>query len=224
MAGNRKKAIEVAVSMIDEIIPGGPSTEMTRQALEAMTDEQFDQFMQGLENGKIRLSIIATPGDEHAMSMERNIELGKKWGHSFTERLWITDRHTGTTYLSNEKYLILELPFRRQAQILSDKISIPKHSNTVDDLTGQATGASRGSRMSYPQIQLNVSNGLTNIVKEHMKYRGGDIEGFKAMNDEIMRTGKVRMADLDKMGTEVKVVSALSNYFLGMHIKSNLRG
>ena len=64
--------------------------------------------------------------------------------------------------------------------------------------------------------------GLSKSLIEFMKYRGGDLDGFNAMNNAISNTGGVRLDALDQLGTETTSTITLKTVLTGMHLKSTL--
>jgi hypothetical protein len=106
--------------------------------------------------------------------------------------------------------------------LLEKKISIPAHNNTVDDLTGQPTGPSKGAKISYPETQVFASMGLYNTLSELMKFRGGDLAGFDAMNKSISQTGSVSLKAIEPYASGVESTKTLKVFLTGMHLKSTL--
>ena len=222
MSGNRAAATGVILTYIDKLMPGSPNAEIYRQRFSEMSDKEFDEFMGQLEREEIFLTIQAPNLNKNKLSIERNFEIAKELGHEFFERIWMDEGNDIPPYLTNHKYLIVDLPLRRQAQLLTKKISIPKNNNTVDNLTGQPTGPSKGSKISYPELQILAALGLDNCSIELMKYRGGDLKGFNVMNNSISKTGGVELSTLDKLGTKVKSTTTLHTYLTSMHLQNTL--
>ena len=129
MSGNRKAAEEVVLTFIEKLMPGSPNTQFYRDRFAAMSDQEFDTFMTQLEKEEIFLTIQAPNLSEHKLSIERNLAIAQELGHEFFERVWMDEGNDIPPYLSNHKYLIVDLPLRRQAQLLTKKISIPKKKN-----------------------------------------------------------------------------------------------
>lgn len=222
MAGNRKAAEKVILDRIDALLPGSPNAQLYKDLFASMSDKQFDELMKGIEDGTKRLALIAPNLNEHKLSIERNLALAKKWNHNFFERIWIDKKDGTPPYLSPVKYLVVDLPLRRQAQLLVKKISIPQDNKSVDDFTGQPTGASKGSKISYPETQIMAAKGLDSSLTEMLKYRGGDTKGFNAMNTMIARTGGVSLASIEQLGTRVKSTDTLSKMLTCMHLENTL--
>lgn len=222
MAGNRQKAQALCLEYIEKILPGGGNRKIYEDLFASMSDEAFAEFIDKLKTGKARLAIIAPNMASSKLSVERNLALAKELGHEFFQRIWMDGKAGAPKYLSAVPYLVVDLPLRRQAQLLVKKISIPEDNRSVDNLTGQPTGASKGSKISYPEIQILAALGLDDTITELIKYRGGDQKGFIAMNDSIARTGGVSQKALEPLNTKVKVTQTLSTYLTAMHLHSTL--
>lgn len=224
MLGNRKAATAVILEYIEKLIPGSQNTQIYRDLFAAMDDKQFDDFMKKIESGENRLAVITPNLAKEKITIERNLALARELGHEFFERIWLDGGNEVPPYLSYDKYLIVDLPLRRQAQLLVKKISIPQDNKSIDDLTGQPTagGKSRGSKLSYPEIQIMAALELDQNIIEMIKYRGGDVKGFDAMNNSIAKTGGVSLKSIEALGTKVKSTQTLSTYFTAMHLSNTL--
>lgn len=218
--GNRKAAQAVILKYIEALLPGSENTAIYEKLFADMNDKQFDDFMGKLDRGEIRLTVIAPNMGKVSLNTERNLKLAKELGHQFFERLWLTDPITGKLYLSPVKYLVVDLPLRRQAQLLAKKISIPEHNKSVDDYTGQPTGASQGSKLSYPELQILAAAGLDNCIVEMIKPRGGDTKAFDFMNRQISQTGGASLKSIEALGTNVRSTETLSTWLTAAHLKN----
>jgi hypothetical protein len=222
MSGNRAAAQAFVLEYIEKLIPGSQNTKIYSDLFATMNDEQFEQFVTDIETGKSKLAIIAPNLNQHALSVDRNVAIAKELGHEFFERVWLESPNGGPNYLSVKKYLVIDLPLRRQAQLLIKKISIPDDNRSIDHMTGQPTGNSKGSKISYPELQILAALQLDHTTIELVKYRGGDTNGFNAMNDAIAKTGGVSLDALDQLGTKVKSTSTLQTFLTGMHLRNTL--
>lgn len=222
MAGNRAGATKFIVEYIDKIIPGSPNKSIWESTLEAMSDKEFDQFINELEDGRVELSIVDPNFGKHRVSVKRNLQLAEELGFSFFERLKQYRESSGRYFLTPNKYPVFLVPIRRQVQMLEKKVSIPENNNSVDDLTGQPTGASKGSKISFPEIHVLAAEGLDKSILEFIKLRGGDENSFRLMNRLLTSQGSVNMDTLDKLGTRNKSVLTLKNIFTSMHLGSTL--
>ena len=175
MAGNRKEAEKIIIDMVEAILPGGGNRQVYETFFSKMSDKDFDQWMEDINAGKERPFIYVPNGGKHKLSTERNFAIAKKIGHNFFEKIWIDQNDPERPkYLTNVPYIILELPIRRQSQLLVKKISVPENNRSIDQLSGQAAGESRSARISYPELQFLMGMNLPNSLVEFMKFRGGD--------------------------------------------------
>lgn len=229
--GNRKAATEFILKNVALIDPDDKSNvELIKNRLDALSDTEFDQLMHEMQ---------APPADDPSrpqtvlpyyvpnlakskISVIRNIEVARAIGHEFFERLWITDAQSGETFLTPNKYIVIDLPLRRQAQLLIKKASIPTDHKSIDELSGQVTGESKGSKLSFPELQAQVSQGMDSTIIEEIKIRGGDEQAYKEFERQMIETGSATQASILGLGTKVKSTVTLSNLLKGMHLDNNL--
>ncbi len=221
---NRKAFEQEVLKWINKIAPGGENQKLYENLFASMNDSEFESFVTDLETGKKKLSVISPnfSGSKNALSVERNLDVAKQLGHDFFKRIWIPKKNNTPTYLTPIKYMVITLPVRRQAQLLDKKISIPEDNNTVDNLTGQPTGKSKGSKISYPEVQVLSAINMKHSLNELMKYRGGDARGFNAMNTIISRTGEVSQKEIEPYSGVVKSTHSLKVMLTGMHLRNTL--
>lgn len=218
---NREAATKEIIKWVEEILPGGGNKEMYEDMLGKMTNVQFDAYMKKLESGEEVLGLVAPNLAKKRLSVDRNLKIAKKLGHNFFQRLWLTDPHSDITYLTPIPYLVVDLPLRRQAQLLTKKVSIPESSDRADVLTGQATGPSKGASLSFPELQTLHAQGLDRTIEELIKFRGGDEEAYRAMNNELQNTGTVSL-DSISTNSRVKSTETLATFLKSAHIQNNL--
>jgi hypothetical protein len=188
-----------------------------------MSDSEFEDWVKGLEQCTQQVSVIVPNFSKHQIDVDRNFDVAAKWGHDYFQRIWMMGPD-GSYYLTPKKYLVYDLPLRRQAQHLIKKISIPEDNKSVDDLTGQPTGKSKGSKLSYPQLQVMAALGLDHSITELMKVRGGDIKAFNASNTIIAKTGTVSQAEIEPYAGGVESTKTLSAILVAMHLSNTLEG
>jgi hypothetical protein len=116
--------------------------------------------------------------------------------------------------------MVLDMPYRRQSQTLVKKVSVPDNNRVIDQLTYQPTGASKGSKISYPELQVMIGMGLDNSIQELIEYRAGDRGGFRAYNTMAMRYGSVNMTALAPYKTGVDATKTLKVYLTSMHVSN----
>lgn len=218
--GNRKKATEELLKLIGKVLPGKENVEIYEARLAKMNNAQFDEYMQKLASGEEILSLTVPNFSKNKLNAAKNVALAKSLGHNMFQRLTLTDPESGVTYQTPIEYLVVDMPVRRQAQLLSKKISIPKDNSRVDELTGQSA-ADRVGGISFPEIQTLNAQGLESTIMELVKYRGGDEEGFRAMNNALLKTGSVDLSTIPT-GTRAKSTDTLSTFLKAMHLENTL--
>jgi hypothetical protein len=224
MPKNRKAAEAVILQRIEQMAPGGPTPQIYRDMFAKMDDQAFDAFMMKLKHRQGRLAIIApNMAKSGSLTIENALHMAESMGHDFYQRIWINPNDGKTpAFLTNKTYLVLDLPYRRQAQLLEKKARIPKHNRSIDELTGQAAGDSKGSKLSSPEIQVLAALDLPNMITEQIKFRGGDVKGFDAMNNMIDKTGAVSMEAIAHLAGGVESTKTLSTYLTSMHLSNTL--
>ena len=217
----RKDAERVMIQYIDKLMPGGENKKLYEDLFKSMTNAEFDAFMKELEEGTQVLSIVAPNDGKHEIEISRAIDICEKLGKSVFTRLTITDED-GIKTETDIEYMVVPLPFRRTAQMIVKKISVPEDSKSVSLLTGQPTGKSQGAKMTYPEIQVLASMGLEKTLLEALKIRGGDSGSFAAMNASITHYGKVSQEQIAPYSTEVESSKTLKAYLTAMHLRANV--
>lgn len=219
----RADAEEFILKHIEALLPGSPNRQTYADMFASMDDAAFDKFMETIKpKGGSILALVCSNLGPWRLSIKRNLEVAKSLNHNFFKRIWISDGTEVPKYLSPIPYLVFDLTLRRQSQMLVKKISIPEDNKSVDDLTGQPTGRSKGSSLSYPETMVLSAQDLPYSLTEMLKYRGGDIKGFNAMNAAISRTGGVSQKTIEKLGSTVRSTDTLRNMLTGMHLENTL--
>ena len=224
MVGNRKAAQAYLLEYIQKLDPSGLNSKLWVDRFATMTDPEFHQFMAGCEAGTDMICLIAPNLQRSQITTANNFKVAKELKYEFFQRIWVNKGDGSPTYLTPKRYLVILWPFRRQAQLLVKKISIPQDNKSINDLTGQpsSSGHSKGSKISYPETQILAALNLDNSIIEMIKYRGGDVKGFAAMNQSIAKTGGVSIDALSKLGTRVKSTDTLKTFLTCMHYQVDL--
>ena len=222
MAKNRKKAEEYIFKYISKLDSSGHNLKLYKDKFKLMSNKDFDEMMTKIRNGEYVLPIFSPNKGDVKLSSKTAIKVAKELGHEFFERLWLTDNVTGETYLTPIKYLVVDLPLRRQQQLLIKKMSIPSVDMTMDALTNQVTGDSKGASLSFPELQVLAASGMHKSIEEMIKVRGGDITAYNQFRHSIINTGSGTLENAGKTEGRVKSTETLSNLLKGMHLDNNL--
>lgn len=219
----KRKAVEdLILKFIKRIVTGNENYELYQALFKSMNDKEFDSFMEDLRSGKSSLSVIIPNGSNIKVDTKNNIKLAKELGYEFFQRLKVGATSSIPAYTTPNKYLILKLPVRRAAQLLSKKISVPEDDRKVDVLTGQVSDSSKGSKLTNPELQVLIGLGLKDSITELMKHRGGDLGSANALNQMIFAHGSATQNEINKYSSKVESTKTLKAYLQAMHIRSTL--
>lgn len=219
----RKQVENYILGVINAIDPSGLNAKLYKEKLFGpMTDEEFHQYIQDLKSGK-RFSIIRAPNyGPVKLDLKRNIETAKKMGLDFFQRLWIEGKGSTPTYLTPTYSFVIPTRLKRQAQLVTKGISVPKNMRTMNVLTGQPTGESQSAKISLPELQLCASAGLLKSMEELMKWRGGDVRGSAALHGMLVRHGRASLKSLKPFASGVESTNYINALFTAAHIGTNL--
>ncbi len=221
--GNRKAATAWLLDFIDSLNPGSPNRKIYQDRLAVMSDEEFDVFVNDIDSGKESLVYYSPNGfGDNSLSVERNLEIAKALGHDFFQYMILTDPDTGVVFETNNRYLVVDLPVRRQAQTLEKKVSIPENDQHTDQLTDQPTGPSKGSKISFPELQILYGQGYDRTIEELIKFRGGDTKAYQLLKTLAMTDGVVSQDNIKQVQTQVKSTEVVGTVLTAMHLGNNL--
>ena len=222
MAKNRKKTEEFILRYIAKLDTSGLNTEIYKKKFKELTNKQFDEMMTEIKNGTYTLPLYAPNQSKVRLTSQQAIKVGKELGYSFFERLWLTDDASGETYLTPIEYMVVDLPLRRQQQLLIKKMSIPSTDMTMDTLTNQVTGDSKGASLSFPELQVLAASNMNKTIEEMIKIRGGDLDAYDQFRSSVINTGSGSIEAAGRTEGRVKSIESLSALLKGMHLDNNL--
>jgi hypothetical protein len=227
----REKFIAVLAEYFPKIEQGEQNLNAYLQELRKLPEEKFEAMVASIERGRdtptavlseFILPFFVPNLKDSKIRMDGLLKLADELNVPIYQRVWTTDESTGQRYLTPIKYPVLPLAVRRQAQTLDGKQSIPTDTSVIDDLTGQPTGDSKGSAMTYTELQVFYAQGLENTIIEAIKVRGGDQKALNAFEREIIERGGASLQPILDANTHVKSTLSLNAYLRGMHLSSNL--
>lgn len=222
MAKNRKAAEELCLSIIAKIVPDGSQVPLYKQYFDSMNDKEFEAFISRLESGQEKLCIISHNFSKSPPTTENNLAIAKELGHNFFTPLIYEGINGMPSYSTPIEYMVIDVPSRRASQTIVKKAKIPKNQDTIDFLTGQPTGDSKGAKISYPELQLCMAMELDASMTELMSVRGGDDGKRRVYNAALNRYGSVSQKQLEAYATGVTSTSTLKTLFTCIHLKNNL--
>lgn len=220
MPRRRDEAEAFALSKVAKIDVSGENTRLLKEQFHAMNDKQFDEWIADCRKGIDFIPIVLPNLSGHGVTTENNIKVARELGIELLQRLWITDETTGRRFLSVEKYLLLPLPVTRQIQTLVDGFTVPDHNRSVDDLTDQPVGDSKGAGVSGPELLIMAASELDQVILECIKVRGGDAEAMRQADRSIIETGHATIAAAMALDSRAKATDTLKKFFTGCHFHS----
>ena len=215
----KNKIVKLLCNVIDTIDPSKANGDRYRKLLGPMPKSEFTKFMKHLQDGKLQLYII-TPNLELVLNTRDLLKAAKLTDTALFSRLYLKDGETGKTFLTNEKYPILQLPIRRMEQFLDNKLKVPNDDKSIDGLTGQVSGADAKSSISAQETRVIHARGLDKCLVELLKIRGGDVATYGEFRRQLEETGS---CDTDNISSATRVKSGHSMHALlvGMHIDND---
>lgn len=218
---NRAEVTKWFIDKLNQLQPGNRNVETYTTYLNALTDLEFSELMVKLKNGDTILPYYAANLYDRDVGITEALKVGDSLGINFFQQLLITDDISGTTYLTPERYFIVHLPIRRQAQHVDKGKSVALNNKYTDTLTGQATGPSRTSRLSLPEIIYLESANLTSAITEFINIRGGNVLGFREAKRQTLNTGQYSLHDIGELGSRPTSSATLHALLLGMAYENN---
>jgi DNA-directed RNA polymerase subunit K/omega len=224
MNAKRKRVEDFILTQIKNITHSDNNVKLYTDLFKSMSDDAFDTFMVKLRNKEITLAVIA-PNEKSdvKITVENNFKVAKSLGFEFFQNLNIESDGILPSYPTPNKYMILKLPIKRAAQLLSKGISVPEDNKSIDLLSGQVTGKSKSSKLTLPELQILAGLGLKDTIVELMKTRGGDAGEAMALDNLLYKQGSVSQATLRNYSTGVTSTATLDAFFNAAHIKTTLR-
>ena len=220
MNAARQKVEAYVLKHLTLLDPAGDNTARYTELFKGMDDKAFDAWMRRIRDGEETLYIYF-PNMKKCLKMEDIFKAADSAGIDFFERIWMYDEVTKTSYLTNEKYLVLRLPIRRMRQTLEHKRSIPESDRKIDLLSGQVVRPDKAAGISRIETQFMLAAGLKHPAQELVKYRGGDINAYAQLKRELEENGEGNLT-LGETGSVARAAMMYQVFLNGMHIDANV--
>lgn len=206
-----------------EVTKGKPQAMALKGRLEAMSKDELVSFFLDIANKRNYVPLIVPNfTDEDIVDFKNNLDVSNQFGVNFFEPIIIEDRASGITYCTNQKYMVVDLPVRRQVQTGESSISVPGTKVTSDDLTNQPVGDANKSRITTPEISGLNARDMRATLHEFLSVRGGNLTAMNNLDRSIIETGHGSLEVVLADGSRAKVTDSLSTILTSMHIKNNL--
>ena len=225
MNKKRKQVEKIILDFMKELTGTEFNVKLYKDMFDKMSDKEFDKFMEKLKNGMI-LQVIVPP-DKDAIpvniKVEKNLKLAKKWfNYDFFQKITIGPTSTLPKYTTKEKFLIMDLPFRRTKQTIEKGLTVSLNAKKIDMLTGQPKDESTANKLSFPELQMLVGMGMNESIIELVRDRGGDIAAMRVLLTGLTKTGTITQELVSKYAQGVLSTKTLKAYLNGMHLKNTL--
>ena len=220
--GDRKAAEEELLHFIELFSPGTTNVDVYRDRLSKMNDTQFAQFIGDLQEKRETLALFIPNLQSKVFTTEHFLKCAEAINHDFFQYLYLTEPDSGQLVKTPIKHMVITEPVRRQVQMLQKKTSIPENNRVVDERSGQAAHESKGSSISYPELQALNARGFSSAILELIKARGGDEKAYNHINRQIIETGRADLSQLDELGSSVASKDTLKVLLTGMHLRNSL--
>lgn len=190
--------------------------------LEALSDEEFDGIMEGIRQGKPMISATLPNLTSPIYDNAHLKAVAKRWGVEFFQYLEMEDPETKKVFTTPVRYMVIREGVIRLQQMIEDKQSIPDDNTHVDDLTGQVTGPSKGSRISFPELNNIESLGGNVLIRELISVRGGDEGANQKLETDISLTGEGTVTNAKEWGTGVTATKNFATLLRTAHLDTTL--
>ena len=225
---NMKKKREAAMKVFDkqysiiETDPAKPRYNETKAAMNALSDQDFHNFMVALQRKEDYVSMV-TPNFTGAKLELRHLEaVGNALGMEFYEQIVFTDASTGLTVVTPHKSLVGMGPVRRQVQTQESGISVAGTRNRTDDLTDQVAGDAAVSKITAPEIGGLEARDMPAVLTELVAVRGGNIDASNTLEREIIESGEGSLKSALADGSRAKISDTINTLLTGAHIENNI--
>lgn len=218
MKPETRKAVEASIhrhlKMID---PSGVNNQMYTEIFKTLDGKGLLKIIES------RVPIFIPPNSPVYIDPYKVVDLAREeFGYEFRQHGWLTDPKTGIISKTKFKHLFIEVPIRRQTQMIEKKISIPKHNRTIDKLTHQPTGDSKSSGFSFPQSYIMFSQGYDQTLGEFLQDRGGNLKAMQVIDRNIRANGHSSRMFPGKAQTKTKSVTTGGIIYKCMHLGNNM--
>jgi len=218
---SKRQSVEALIlKTITMLEPSGTNTKRYKALFERWTDTQFNSYMVGMREGRIKL-VLYVPNLKINLRMKDIFETAHTLDLKLFERIRLWDSTTQRYYLTPQEYPVLSLPVRRLKQHLMSKISVPENDVIIDAMSGQVTRPDKGSSISAVEMQTILSKGLTTSISELIRIRGGDISAYSEFKSQLIDNGSASMRTITE-DSRARSSVILGVYLRAAHIGSNI--
>ncbi|UQT03558.1 putative virion structural protein [Serratia phage vB_SmaM-Kodama] len=195
---------------------------MLKADLEKLSDQQFEELMGQIAAGRPVISATIPNISGITLNNAHFKAIGDKWGVEFFHHLIMTDPETNREFVTPLRYMIVREGVVRLQQMIEDKQSIPDDTTHVDDLTGQVTGPSKGSKLSFVETNNLRGRGFLKVILETISVRGGDEAANLKFEEDIALTGEGSVEVAKEYGSGVTATRNFATILRVAHLDNTL--
>ncbi len=213
-----RKAVEAFIlKHLDIIDPSKTNSQLYTNLFKSMSDAALLRLIEK------RVPIYMPNDGPVYIDPPKVVEAAKReFGYDFYQHAYFTDPKTGVVSKTVFKHMVMDVPVRRQTQMIEKKASMPVHNRTIDKMTNQPTGASKSSSFSFPQAYVMFSKGYDQSLGELLQDRGGNMKAYRVIDRQIRLTGSASRNFPGREKTKTKSVQTLGIIYKGMHLGNSL--
>ncbi|CAM8750642.1 RNA polymerase beta subunit [Klebsiella phage vB_KpM_FBKp24] len=219
---NRAAATAIGVRLMEELFPGSGNATQLAKDLESLSDTEFDKIMEGIREGRPMISATLPNLTSPVYDNAHLKAVAERWGVQFWHHLEMEDPETKKIFTTPVRYMVIREGVIRLQQMIEDKQSIPDDNTHVDDLTGQVTGPSKGSRISFPELSNLESLKMDVGIIELISVRGGDEAANQKLESDISLTGEGTVQNAKEWGTGVTATKNFATLLRTAHLDTTL--
>lgn len=221
MNPKRKKVQDYVITHLNKMDKSGKNAALYQSLFDSWSDSDFDKWMHQIKDKHAVLAIYI-PNTVVHINIDDLIKEAKDIGVKLFHRLRLYDDATKTYYVTANEYCVLTLHVRRMAQFIDHKLSVPESDKKIDLLSGQVVAEDKSGSLNQVEVQSLYARGLTNTIRELIKFRGGDVTAFSEMKTSLEETGTTSIGK--DTHSVVRSAVILDVLYSGIHIEANASG
>lgn len=213
-----KKAKKRILDFFSDVDKSGKNTELYKEKFKNMTDREFVNM---IKQGLLKLYIKPFDIEPTLEDAKRACDhVGLPSEEEITLPFLYDDEELGAA-ISNEKVMILEIPFKRLQQMIYKENS-SSSDMTTRDKTNQAIKDSKSAKISDQEVSVLDYKGFEKTLEEFLTFRADHTISKNEAYDNIVKSGKTNIPDSIKDPDSKVAVNYLHALFLAMGISTDL--
>lgn len=210
------------ISRITQLGVDPRNMEMYEGYFKELSDDDFEVLIDSILAGEYTLPVFSFNMSDTKLNLDTIMKVGEELGIRWFQQLRLTDPISNEVYTTVPEYLVLQLEIRRQIQHLVKKRSTAADNRSVDYLSGQVTGGSKGASITLPELTVLNAKDLHDPLIELIKVNGGDKEARDNMLKQLRETGGFSLKPIMELESRPKAITTTNSFLKGMMLVSTL--